>query len=485
MGKESKKKQTPRHDPLHMEILKDDNPLHEEDMNLPMNKALLKAKKVRSAKGAVSGGAAVGATKAKKEDDDMDVEMDDEKGKFVDAKTSKKLLDMVREQQQEMENETQSSSNKPITKNKKQQQPILSKPGPFLNAKSSMAASDDENSDEEVEEFDEDDMTNPAQWDIDESDAALIDKFMNKTPSSTKVNLADLIMSKINQSTVQPMGSVTPSQKRELQNARPEIDPKVVEVYSKVGVLLSSYRSGKLPKAFKIIPSLSNWEEILMITNPQGWTPHAAYQATRIFVSNLGSKMAQRFFSLFLLDKIRDDIAETKKLNYHLYLALKKSLYKPSAFFKGLLLPLCESGSCTLREAMIIGSVITKVSIPLLDSAAGLLKIAEMDYTGPNSLFIRILLDKKYALPYKVIDALVFHFLRFQRDPRPLPVLWHQSLLVFAQRYKRDVTSEQKEALLELLKAKSHPGITPEIRRELQGSVSRGEAEDIDMMSAL
>lgn len=25
---------------------------------------------------------------------------------------------------------------------------------------------------------------------------------------------------------------------------------------------ISSYRSGKLPKAFKIIPSLSNWEEV-------------------------------------------------------------------------------------------------------------------------------------------------------------------------------------------------------------------------------
>ena len=54
--------------------------------------------------------------------------------------------------------------------------------------------------------------------------------------------------------------------------------------------------------------------------------------------------------------------------------------------------------------------------------------------TGPNSLFIRVLLDKKYALPYKVVDALVFHFLGFKKDTRELPVLWHQALLVFAQR---------------------------------------------------
>lgn len=30
------------------------------------------------------------------------------------------------------------------------------------------------------------------------------------------------------------------------------------------------------------------------------------------------------------------------KLNVHLYDALKKSLYKPSAFFLGILFPLCE-----------------------------------------------------------------------------------------------------------------------------------------------
>ena len=99
------------------------------------------------------------------------------------------------------------------------------------------------------------------------------------------------------------------------------------------------------------------------------------------------------------------------------------------------------------------------MKVPLLHSAAALLKLAEMDYTGtvdsvrgrreadcdspgPNSLFIRILLDKKYALPYKVVDGLVFHFIRLSNQYKPrnsgdtqdLPVLWHQSLLVFCQR---------------------------------------------------
>jgi essential nuclear protein 1 len=115
-------------------------------------------------------------------------------------------------------------------------------------------------------------------------------------------------------------------------------------------------------------------------------------------------------------------------------MALKKGTYKPSAFFKGILFPLCESGTCTLKEAAIVGSVISRVSIPVLHSSAALLRLADMDYTGPNSLFIRILLDKKYALPYKVIIALVEHFCRFKNDSREMPVLWHQSLLVFVQR---------------------------------------------------
>lgn len=58
-------------------------------------------------------------------------------------------------------------------------------------------------------------------------------------------------------------------------------------------------------------------------------------------------------------------------------------------------------------------------------------------------------------------------------DSRQLPVLWHQSLLTFVQRYKSDVSSEQKEALLELIKKHSHHEISNEIRRELANSQCR------------
>ena len=114
-----------------------------------------------------------------------------------------------------------------------------------------------------------------------------------------------------------------------------------------------------------------------------------------------------RFYNLVLLPKIREDIAEHKKLNFHYYQALKKALFKPSAFMKGILLPLCQvplstsnifkflvlivlqSYSCTLREAAILSSIIMKKSIPVLHSSAALLKIAELDYHPANVFFMK------------------------------------------------------------------------------------------------
>lgn len=55
----------------------------------------------------------------------------------------------------------------------------------------------------------------------------------------------------------------------------------------------------------------------------------------RIFSSNLKERMAQRFYNLVLLPRVQDDIAEYKRLNFHLYSALKKALFKPGAWFKG------------------------------------------------------------------------------------------------------------------------------------------------------
>ncbi|CAG9772022.1 unnamed protein product [Ceutorhynchus assimilis] len=370
-----------------------------------------------------------------------------EEEQFVDSNLSKKILSAAREQQRELDDALPGSSHPKTTRLGNEDQ------------------SDSEEEDLEPDTFYEN-------LEINEDDEKAMEMFMSSNPLP-KRTLADIIMEKITEKHTELDTHFSEAGSVQMQ----DLDPRVKAMYEGVRDVLRKYRSGKLPKAFKIIPSLRNWEQILYITDPPSWSAAAMYQGTRYFASNLKEKMSQRFFNLVLLPRIRDDLAEYKRLNFHLYQALRKALYKPGGFMKGFLLPLLESGNCTLREAIIVGSVIARNSIPILHSSAAMLKIAEMDYTGANSIFLRIFLDKKYALPYRVVDALVFHFLRFERDPRELPVLWHQAFLTFVQRYKADISSEQRDALLELLKKQNHHTITAEIRRELQHAKCR-DAED-------
>ena len=237
---------------------------------------------------------------------------------------------------------------------------------------------------EEQEDIDESE-SDESDYYAESSEAAIIDVPLDAAdetalkaffPSENREprTLADIIMQKIKEAESGTGPVAAP---------RVKIPEKAVEVYREVGKILSRYSSGKLPKAFKIIPSLRNWEDILFLTNPDDWTPNAVYEATRIFTSTFNPKMAQRFFNIILLPRIQNSIASEKKLNFHLYMSLKKALFKPAAFFKGILLPLCEPGyNCTLREAVILGSILQRRSIPVLHASAALLKIAEMDYSG-------------------------------------------------------------------------------------------------------
>lgn len=98
-----------------------------------------------------------------------------------------------------------------------------------------------------------------------------------------------------------------------------------------------------------------------------------------------------------------------------------------------------------------------------------------MEYSGSNSMIIKIFLDKRYALPYRVIDTLVDHFVRFVEHKEKLTVVWHKALLTFCARYKTDLTKEQKNMLLFLCKKQYHEKITPEVRRELENTPSRDD----------
>jgi essential nuclear protein 1 len=270
--------------------------------------------------------------------------------KFVDPKLSRNILRLAREQQEEIDaEEAQIAQGSSSADPRNAPREALSLDdsdgeGPASEMDDGELASDEElGNAEEYEELE-----------IDPQDAEMMARYgEDDQAEASRGNrtLADMIMEKIEaaenmNSNGAGIHERAPRQVEGGMPMPPGINPKVIEVYTKVGELLSRYKSGPLPKAFKIIPSLPSWENILYITNPATWTPHATLAATRIFVSNLKAAQSQRFFSLVLLDKVRDEIAETGKASYQMYEALKKALFKPAAFFKGFLFPLCEVSGC-------------------------------------------------------------------------------------------------------------------------------------------
>ncbi|RLP66458.1 hypothetical protein L150_05236 [Candida albicans Ca529L] len=431
------------------------------------------------------------SSKKQRHNDEDDEENGGGEG-FLDASSSRKILQLAKEQQDELEQEDE----------------IQNKPSFAQSFKNQQIDSEEEEEEDEYSDFEEEEEVEEIVYDeedaeVDPKDAELFNKYFQSNGENNNnndddnsfqptINLADKILAKIQEKESQ-------QQQQQQQQSSPDnsnedavlLPPKVILAYEKIGQILSTYTHGKLPKLFKILPSLKNWQDVLYVTNPNSWTPHATYEATKLFVSNLSSNEATVFIETILLPRFRDSIenSDDHSLNYHIYRALKKSLYKPGAFFKGFLLPLVD-GYCSVREATIAASVLTKVSVPVLHSSVALTQLLTRDFNPATTVFIRVLIEKKYALPYQTLDELVFYFMRFRNatinqdenmenmdidqektvkvnNGPQLPVVWHKAFLSFATRYKNDLTDDQKDFLLETVRQRFHPLIGPEIRREL------------------
>ena len=57
-----------------------------------------------------------------------------------------------------------------------------------------------------------------------------------------------------------------------------------------------------------------------------------------------------------------------------------------------------------------------------------------------------------------------------------MPVVWHQSLLCFVQRYKHDLREGDRARLRALCERQHHYQVTPEVLRELEHAAPRGSA---------
>lgn len=284
---------------------------------------------------------------------------------------------------------------------------------------------------------------------------------------------------------------------QQLVREDPSKDAEVKAVYTKVGQMLAKYRNGKLPECFSVLPRVAHWENLIKITRPDNWTVHAFFRATKTFVASPESKHTLHFFKYYLLPKCLQNISQYGKLNYHLFQALRKAIYRPSLWFRGILFPFLKGqfnseyktgvrsssnsfSMGTIKQSQILSAVLMKCSVPNVHASAAFLKILELKYTGPVGVLVKLFIDKKFALPLSVIRSVTQWFLDFgarsglneetseNKEDIKLPVLWFQSLFSFSKGYKKYLTEAEITALKKLVKKKiKHPLMSKEIIKYL------------------
>ncbi|KAG2393381.1 hypothetical protein C9374_006912 [Naegleria lovaniensis] len=398
--------------------------------------------------------------------DDIDEEVDED---FLDAKTTQRIENVVKKQQAEFDMDDD---------DEEQVSSILEVLTSTTTTKSNKKKSVPEYVEIQLEEEDENALN-----------FFLGDK--EDDEHGEPINISDVILQKIKEKEQSQEAKTDPTLVSSLQfdekALEEKLHKKVVASYRALGTILKKYRSGKLPKVFAIIPTLSNWEEILYLTQPDKWSTQAVYKATKLFVSQGNDFITQRFLNMILLPRVRNDILTSNKkksgpnshfvsrkqlkLNHHLYQSIIKATWRPAALFKGFIIPLCEDGQCTVKEAHIIGGILKKMTIPVMHSAAALLKIASLNYSNTNCMFIKVFLDKRYVLPTQVVQGVVSYFTRFLNispEASNIHNIWYQTLLTFAIYYGSKLSKEQKQQLKQVCKThKQNSAMSVEIVKAL------------------
>ncbi|KAF1741574.1 hypothetical protein MXB_4084, partial [Myxobolus squamalis] len=118
-----------------------------------------------------------------------------------------------------------------------------------------------------------------------------------------------------------------------------------------VGILMSKYRSGPVPKALKVVPIISYWKECLSIMDPLKWSAASLKKVSKYFVASAKPH------------------------------ALCIATHKPSVFFRAIVFPLCLDKDCCLKEAVIFSSILSRCSFPAIHAAVAIAKIASFPHS--------------------------------------------------------------------------------------------------------
>ncbi|KAJ1513208.1 hypothetical protein HMI55_005801 [Coelomomyces lativittatus] len=305
--------------------------------------------------------------------------------------------------------------------------------------------------------------------------------------------------------TTPPVSTTTTSSSSSSSSASFTIPSNVIQGYQEAGEFLSKYTSGPLPKLLKSLPTFEHGFKYLESTQPSTWSLPGLVQMTQVCVQGWPEPLVVKYLQCVVYPRMKSEFklptAQKKKLNSHMYLTLKKCWYKPAAACQGLILPMCKHG-CTLREMSIVCGLLRKLSIPLHHASAMLMVLTQPTFVtsvpslGPIFLLLRTLLDKHYALPVLTLHHVYNFFLTLHHHHNSVasssillptfPVLLHQVILIFVQRYRVYLSPTQRLGLRELVHAHWHPLISPEILRELDAvdqleqEKEKGNSMDVD-----
>lgn len=267
-----------------------------------------------------------------------------------------------------------------------------------------------------------------------------------------------------------------------LLKTRHQVDPQVQEVYKKLGTVLKTYKSGKLPKAINVVASqkIPDWEDLIDLSNPLNWSPNAMEAVTVLFSQTASDKRLTKYIQDILFEYIQNTLETAKRLPRPVWNALMAAARRPPCFIKGLLLPLSLELQVSMKEAKVISAIVTKVKLPRDHMNALLIKICENPISPVRTIFISKLISKGQALAIQAIDAVFAYFMQFLGEDDKQPLMWHKSLLDFVKRYGVFLNEEQREALEPLLQKHKHDQITKEIRDFLSKNppVEEGEYQE-------
>lgn len=241
----------------------------------------------------------------------------------------------------------------------------------------------------------------------------------------------------------------------------------VEKCYKIIGEQLAIYTSGKIHSAFIILTRSPKWHEYILLTKPENWSKYATFEATKIFSTGLKMTEVPKFYEFILLPKILKHIEQHKKLDGILYQSLIKALYKPIAWFKGILFPLIQK-ECSNKVMVIVGSIIKRMSINVKYVMMGIrLMFTLKEENSVFFYFLCIFLDKKYKFTKEFIIDCINYFLKFSTCKKALPLMWHKSLHFLVLNYKDLINDEHRKSLQDLVTKKHHHKISVEILKNL------------------